>query len=87
MRPATRPGDRRQADNELYDRGCELVEAAAAIRVLAGHGGAVDAAPALLGCVEQAIRDLSLACVALEQATGESVGAASPSATVAGRGG
>jgi hypothetical protein len=43
---------KRPADNELYDRGCDLVEAAIAIRRLADDSAARRAVPALLGCVE-----------------------------------
>jgi hypothetical protein len=59
----------RAADNELYDRGCDLVEAAAAIRTAAGASEAVRAIPALLGCIEAALHELADAADALEQTT------------------
>jgi len=64
---------RREADNDLYDRACDLVEAAAAIRRMAAHPEAVQAVPAVLGCVQDALGDLSVACVALEQSAADAV--------------
>src|SRR3712207_1387489 len=61
--------DTRAADNELFDRGCDLVEAAAAIRAAAGASEAVRAIPALLGCLEAALHELAEATAALEQTT------------------
>jgi hypothetical protein len=49
----------RAPDNELYDRGCDLVEAALAIRELAGREGAQHALPAVLGCMESALDSLA----------------------------
>jgi hypothetical protein len=46
------------AENELYERGAELVEAAAAIRRAAAARDAARAVPALLGCIEVAIGEL-----------------------------
>src|SRR5690349_12205582 len=57
----------RDADNELYDRGCDLVLAATAIRTAAVPPEAARAAPALLGCIEAAMRELCVASAALEQ--------------------
>ena len=57
----------RDADNELYDRGSDLVLAATAIRTAAVPPEAARAAPALLGCIEAAMRELSVASAALEQ--------------------
>jgi hypothetical protein len=59
----------RQPDNELYDRGCDLVEAAAAIRRAAGAREAGRAVPAVLGCIESALEQLLWASAALEQTT------------------
>jgi hypothetical protein len=59
----------RSADNELYDRGCDLVEAAAAIRQLAGEPCAARAVPAVVGCLEAALRELSDACVEMAETT------------------
>jgi hypothetical protein len=53
FRARTRP-----PDNELYDRGCDLVEAALAIRSLTSREGAERALPAVLGCMESALQDL-----------------------------
>jgi hypothetical protein len=59
----------REPDNELYDRGCDLVEAAAAIRRAAGSREAGRAVPAVLGCIESALEELLWASAALEQTT------------------
>jgi hypothetical protein len=64
---------RRSPDNELYDRGCDLVEAAAAIRRLADAPEAARAVPAVLGCIEATLHELLWASAALEQATVRSV--------------
>ena len=61
----------RAPDNELYDRGADLVEAAMAIRRVAGSPEASRAVPAVLGCIESALQELEEATVALEQATAE----------------
>jgi len=58
---------KRPADHELYDRGCDLVEAAMAIRRLADDPGAERAVPALLGCVEAAMHELGCAAVSLDE--------------------
>jgi hypothetical protein len=58
---------RRDADNELYDSGCDLVEAATAIRHAAAHPEAARAVPALLGCLEAAMHELAVASTTLEQ--------------------
>jgi hypothetical protein len=63
----------RAADNELYDRGCDLVEAAAAIRRLSGAADAARAVPAVLGCIESALHELLWATGALEETTTRSV--------------
>jgi len=60
---------RLEADNELYDRGCDLVQAAAAIRRAAESPEAVRAAPAVLGCFESALEELLCAAALLEQTT------------------
>src|SRR3954452_77446 len=62
---------RRAADIELYDRGCDLVEAATAIRRAGDDPDASAAVPALLGCLEAALRELGDAAAALQQASGE----------------
>jgi hypothetical protein len=59
----------REPDNELYDRGCDLVEAAAAIRRAADSREAGRAVPAVLGCIESALEELSMASAALERTT------------------
>jgi hypothetical protein len=61
--------DTRAADNELFDRGCDLVEAAAAIRTAAAASEAIRAIPALLGCLEAALHELAEATAALEETT------------------
>jgi hypothetical protein len=57
----------RSPDNALYDRACELVEAAVAIRRGATDAGATPAVPAVLGCIGAALHELSRACTALQQ--------------------
>jgi len=61
----------RDPDNELYDRGCDLVEAAVAIRRAADSRQAGRAVPAVLGCMESALEELLRACDGLEQTTTE----------------
>ena len=63
----------RAPDNELYDRGCDLVEAATAIRRVADAPEAVRAVPAVLGCIEAALRELLWAAAALEQTSARTV--------------
>lgn len=58
-RPAGQLAADSNAENELYERGAELAEAAAAIRRGAGDRDAARALPALLGCVEAALGELS----------------------------
>ena len=67
MRASEAGSVRRNADNELYDRGSDLVLAATAIRDAAAHSDAARAAPALLGCIEAAMRELGTASAALQQ--------------------
>lgn len=64
---------KRPADDELYDRGCDLVEAAMAIRRLAAAPEAERAVPALLGCVEAAMHELGCAAVSLDETSGHEV--------------
>ena len=59
---------KRPADNELYDRGCDLVEAATAIRRLASDPEAARAVPALLGCIEAALHELGCAAASFNEA-------------------
>jgi len=63
---------RRDAENELYDLGCNLVEAAAGISRHAADPSAARAIPALLGCVEAAMQELAGACGALQTVNAES---------------
>jgi hypothetical protein len=62
---------RRDPDTELYDHACELVESAAAIRQAATVPGSGDAVPALLGCVDAALRDLAAVAEALARTGGD----------------
>ncbi len=55
----------RDAINEIYDRGCDLVEAAMAIRRAASAFDVTPAVPALLGCIECALDELADASVRL----------------------
>ena len=61
----------RAPDNELYDRGADLVEAAMAIRRVAAFPEARRAIPAVLGCIESALEELALASAALERTTAD----------------
>jgi hypothetical protein len=61
---------KRPADNELYDRGCDLVEASMAIRRLADVPEAGRAVPALLGCIEAALHELGCAVSSIDEASG-----------------
>jgi hypothetical protein len=63
----------RDAINEIYDRGCDLVEAATAIRRVADAPEAVRAVPAVLGCIEAALRELLWAVAALEETSDRAV--------------
>jgi hypothetical protein len=66
-------GSKRPADNELYDRGCDLVEAAMAIRRLADDPGAGRALPALLGCMETALHELGCAAASMDETSGHAM--------------
>ena len=70
MRAMRRDGDSRP-DNELY--GCDLVEAATAIRRVADAPEAARAVPAVLGCIEAALRELLWAAAALEETSARTV--------------
>ena len=67
--PVSSPFPGRSADNELYDRGCDLVAAATAIRQVAGSPHAARAVPAVLGCIEAALHELAEAAAGLERTT------------------
>ena len=69
---------KRPADNELYDRGCDLVEAATAIRRLAGDPEAARAVPALLGCIEAALHELGFAAASFDEANGHAMPTEAP---------
>jgi hypothetical protein len=59
---------RRDAVNDLYDHGCDLVDASGALRGGADDPRAGRAAPAVVGCIESALRELAIATTALERA-------------------
>jgi hypothetical protein len=61
--------DERDPVNELYDRCCDLLEAAAAMRSAAGDAPA--AAPAVLDALGAALHQLTLTVTALESATAD----------------
>jgi hypothetical protein len=72
MRATTLPPPvAREPDNVLYDRACDLVEAATAIRRAADAREAGRAAPAVLGCIEAALEELVQASAALERTTAD----------------
>jgi hypothetical protein len=58
------------ADNDLYDLGADLVEAAAGIARNAPDPDAAPAIPAVLGCIEAALDELRGAAGALREAGG-----------------
>jgi hypothetical protein len=60
-------GGPRDPVNDLYDHGCDLVEAARAMRRGAGRPGVARAAPAVAGCLETALHDLAGAADELER--------------------
>jgi hypothetical protein len=64
----------RDAVNDIYDHGCDLVEAAAALRRAATRAGAAGAAPAVLGCIDEALRDLAAATQVLDTGSAKLVG-------------
>jgi hypothetical protein len=68
-----RPHARRAPDNELFDRACDLLDAAGAIRSAAGAPQAARAAPAVLACLEAALRELALTASALEQISAQAI--------------
>jgi hypothetical protein len=61
------PHGRRSPENELFDRACDLVDTARALRSAAGAPDAGRAAPAVLGCLEAALHELALTATELEQ--------------------
>jgi hypothetical protein len=66
------PASRRDVENQLYDFGCDLVEAAAGISRCAADPDAARAVPALLGCIEAALDELGAASAALTRSNAES---------------
>jgi hypothetical protein len=58
----------RDAINDLYDHGCDLVEASGALRRGADDPRAGRAVPAVVGCIEAALRELAGTTTALEHA-------------------
>ena len=68
-RPVAGSASSRDADNEFYDFGCSLVEAAAEICRVAASPDAAPAVPALLEFLEAALHELSCAAAALQQTT------------------
>jgi len=67
-RRAAASASRRDVENAVYDFGCDLVAAASGIARCAAERDAARAVPSLLGCVEAALQELSVACAALERA-------------------
>ena len=61
----------REPDNELFDHGCDLVQAAVAIRCAAASREASRAVPAVLGCLESALEELLWATALLEESTAQ----------------
>ena len=70
MRLVTHGTARREdLENELYDLGCDLVQAAAGLARAAADPEAARAVPALLGCIEAALEELSATTIALRSAS------------------
>ena len=67
------PDAARDPSNELYDHGFDLVEAATRLRNAASGAGVSRAAPAVLGCVEAALEQLTEAVGELGAVAGEAV--------------
>ena len=65
--PVDRTASRRTVENEIYDFGCDLVQAAAGIARCAADPAAARAVPALLGCIEAALGELGTASSALQR--------------------
>jgi hypothetical protein len=63
----------REPDNELFDHGCDLVQAAVAIRCAAASREASRAVPAVLGCLESALEELLWATALLEESTAQTL--------------
>jgi hypothetical protein len=63
------PHARRSPENELFDRACDLLDAARALRSATGAPDAGRAAPAVLGCLEAALHELALTATGLEQSS------------------
>ena len=63
----------REPDNELFDHGCDLVQAAVAIRRAAASREASRAVPAALGCLESALEELLWATALLEETTAQTL--------------
>src|SRR5690606_19439010 len=57
-----------------YDHGCDLVEAARALRAEAGDPEVAPGGPAVIGCLEAALRDLAEAGRELERSLSEATG-------------
>jgi hypothetical protein len=71
--PAANDRFAREPDNELYDYGCDLVQAASAIRRASEAPEAARAVPAVLGCIEAALGELFWASAALEETSARPV--------------
>ena len=67
--PSRKPA--RQPDNELFDHGCDLVQAAVAIRGAAASREGSRAVPAVLGCLESVLEELLWATALLEATTAQ----------------
>jgi len=55
----------RDPAHEVYDAACDLLQAARAIEQAAGRGGVLEAIPATLGTLEEALQVLSASCYRL----------------------
>jgi hypothetical protein len=68
-----RPRAGRAPDNELFDRACDLLDAARAIRSAVGARDAGRATPAVLGCLQATLRELTLTATELEQISAQAL--------------
>jgi hypothetical protein len=68
----------RDPANELYDRACDVVAAAAELRDASTRDNNDAAAAATLGCLEAALSDLAFAIEALRESSLRRIAGASP---------
>jgi hypothetical protein len=60
---------RRDPANELYDRACDVIAVAAALREASAQGNTEAATAATLGCLEAALQDIAVTIEQLHEAS------------------